>query len=178
MGQDQNVAFDIKIPFNNQCFTNLNAPCPGMIVTATGYIIGVSKFTEYRDICHLSLELAQITFTSPLPATVLSPVTGPPLFYIDNILYLHIAGKTEKWQWGTKRAHTELSDDKEDELLGSSLALSATVEHPGDHCYGTASCLISSHLINHASPILSNELSNTSVWLCYRTAPQPLILSL
>jgi len=45
-------------------------------------------------------------------------------------------------------------------------------------CYGTASCLISSHLINHASPILSNELSNTSVWLCYGTAPQPLILSL
>ena len=34
-----------------------------------------------------------------------------------------------------------------------------------DLCYGTASCLISSHLINHASPILSNELSNTSVWL-------------
>ena len=33
-------------------------------------------------------------------------------------------------------------------------------------CYGTASCLISSHLIN------------TSVWLCYGTAPQPLILSL
>ena len=47
-----------------------------------------------------------------------------------------------------------------------------------DVCYGTASCLISSHLINHASPILSNELSNTSVWLCYGTAPQPLILSL
>jgi len=45
-------------------------------------------------------------------------------------------------------------------------------------CYGTASCLIPSHLINHASPILSNELSNTSVWLCYGTAPQPLILSL
>jgi len=37
-------------------------------------------------------------------------------------------------------------------------------EHP--ICYGTASCLISSHLIN------------TSVWLCYGTAPQPLILSL
>jgi len=32
-------------------------------------------------------------------------------------------------------------------------------------CYRTASCLISSHLINYASPILSNELSNTSVWL-------------
>jgi len=35
-------------------------------------------------------------------------------------------------------------------------------------CYGTASCLISSHFINHASSILSNELSNTyliSVWL-------------
>jgi len=32
-------------------------------------------------------------------------------------------------------------------------------------CYGTASCLISSYLINHASPILSNELSNTSVWM-------------
>jgi len=39
------------------------------------------------------------------------------------------------------------------------------------NCYGTASCLISSHLINHAPPILSNELSNTSVWLCYETAP-------
>ena len=49
---------------------------------------------------------------------------------------------------------------------------------PEANCYGTASCLISSHLINHASPILSNELSNTSVWLCYGTAPQPLILSL
>ena len=47
-----------------------------------------------------------------------------------------------------------------------------------DACYGTASCLILSHLINHAFPILSNELSNTSVWLCYKTAPQPLILSL
>jgi len=35
------------------------------------------------------------------------------------------------------------------------------------YCYGTASCLIPSHLINHASPILSNELFNTSVWLCY-----------
>jgi len=45
-------------------------------------------------------------------------------------------------------------------------------------CYRTVSCLISSHLINHASPILSNELSKTSVWLCYGTAPQPLILSL
>jgi len=33
-------------------------------------------------------------------------------------------------------------------------------------CYSTASCLISSHLIN------------TSVWLCYGTASQPLILSL
>jgi len=32
------------------------------------------------------------------------------------------------------------------------------------HCYGTASCLLS-YLINHASPILSNELSNTSVWM-------------
>jgi len=31
-------------------------------------------------------------------------------------------------------------------------------------CYGTASCLLS-YLINHASPILSNELSNTSVWM-------------
>jgi len=50
--------------------------------------------------------------------------------------------------------------------------------HELAECYGTASCLISSHLINHASPILSNELSNTSVWLCYGTAPQPLILSL
>ena len=45
-------------------------------------------------------------------------------------------------------------------------------------CYGTASCFIPSHLINHASPILSNKLSNTSVWLCYETALQPLILSL
>ena len=35
-----------------------------------------------------------------------------------------------------------------------------------EDCYRTASCLISSHLIN------------TSVWLCYGTAPQPLILSL
>ena len=60
----------------------------------------------------------------------------------------------------------------------------ASTKLAGDHfsavciCYGTASCLIPSHLINHASPILSNELSNTSVWLCYGTAPQPLILSL
>ena len=43
----------------------------------------------------------------------------------------------------------------------------ATVE---DDCYGTASCLISSHLINHASPILSNELSNTSVWLLWNSS--------
>jgi len=40
-------------------------------------------------------------------------------------------------------------------------------------CYGTASCLISSHLINHASPILSNELFNTyliSVWLLWNSS--------
>jgi len=40
-------------------------------------------------------------------------------------------------------------------------------------CYGTASCLISSRLINHASPILSNELSNTyliSVWLLWNSS--------
>jgi len=37
-------------------------------------------------------------------------------------------------------------------------------------CYRTASCLISSHLINHASPILSNELSNTSVWLLWNSS--------
>ena len=52
---------------------------------------------------------------------------------------------------------------------------------PGN-CYGTAPCLILSYLINHASPILSNELSNTyliSVWL-FRTAPYSIfyILSL
>ena len=40
----------------------------------------------------------------------------------------------------------------------------------GCHCYGTASCLISSHLINHASPILSNELFNTSVWLLWNSS--------
>jgi len=39
-----------------------------------------------------------------------------------------------------------------------------------DMCYRTASCLISSHLINHASPILSNELSNTSVWLLWNSS--------
>jgi len=42
-----------------------------------------------------------------------------------------------------------------------------------DSCYGTASCLISSHLINHTSPILSNELSNTyliSVWLLWNSS--------
>jgi len=38
------------------------------------------------------------------------------------------------------------------------------------NCYGTASCLILSHLINHASPILSNELSNTSVWLLWNSS--------
>jgi len=37
-------------------------------------------------------------------------------------------------------------------------------------CYGTASCLISSYLINHASPILSNELSNTSVWMLWNSS--------
>ena len=37
-------------------------------------------------------------------------------------------------------------------------------------CYGIASCLISSHPINHASPILSNELSNTSVWLLWNSS--------
>jgi len=36
--------------------------------------------------------------------------------------------------------------------------------NPPANCYGTASCLLS-YLINHASPILSNELSNTSVWM-------------
>jgi len=35
-------------------------------------------------------------------------------------------------------------------------------------CYGTASCLLS-YLINHASPILSNELSNTSVWMLWNS---------
>jgi len=40
-----------------------------------------------------------------------------------------------------------------------------------DHfCYGTASCLISSYLINHASPILSNALSNTSVWMLWNSS--------
>jgi len=37
-------------------------------------------------------------------------------------------------------------------------------------CYGTAPCLISSHLINHASSILSNELTNTSVWLLWNSS--------
>ena len=40
-------------------------------------------------------------------------------------------------------------------------------------CYGTAPCLILSHLINHASSILSNELSNTyliSVWLLWNSS--------
>ena len=37
-------------------------------------------------------------------------------------------------------------------------------------CYGTASCLISSYLINHASPILSNELFNTSVWMLWNSS--------
>jgi len=36
------------------------------------------------------------------------------------------------------------------------------------HCYGTVSCLLS-YLINHASPILSNELSNTSVWMLWNS---------
>ena len=45
-------------------------------------------------------------------------------------------------------------------------------------CYGTASCLLS-YLINHASPILSNELStlilsnelsNTSVWMLWNSS--------
>ena len=69
------------------------------------------------------------------------------------------------------------------ECSGSAKSL-CTGSHPRaipgvlGHCYRTASCIISSHLINHASPILSNELSNTLVWLCYGTAPQPLILSL
>jgi len=36
--------------------------------------------------------------------------------------------------------------------------------------YGTASCLILSYLINHASPILSNELSNTSVWMLWNSS--------
>jgi len=43
------------------------------------------------------------------------------------------------------------------------------IDSPG-RCYGTASCLILSHLINHASPILSNELSNTSVWLLWNSS--------
>ena len=37
------------------------------------------------------------------------------------------------------------------------------------NCYGTASCLLS-YLINHASPILSNELSNTSVWMLWNSS--------
>jgi len=36
-------------------------------------------------------------------------------------------------------------------------------------CYRTASCLLS-YLINHASPILSNELSNTSVWMLWNSS--------
>ena len=44
--------------------------------------------------------------------------------------------------------------------------LAVRIEHVH---YGTASCLISSHLINHVSPILSNELS-TLQFGCYRTA--------
>ena len=46
---------------------------------------------------------------------------------------------------------------------GQNLASSAS-------CYGTASCLISSYFINHASPILSNELSNTSVWMLWNSS--------
>jgi len=145
MDRDRNTTFDINIPSNNQHFTNLNMPHSGTIVTATGYIIDVSKFTEHCNIHCLSLELAQITFTSPLPATVLLSVTGAPLSYIDNILYLCIAGKTGKWRWGTKRACTELSDDKEDKLSGSSSALSAMVEHPEDH-HPTVPVVSSSHL--------------------------------
>jgi len=44
---------------------------------------------------------------------------------------------------------------------------------PSHYCYGTGPCFISSHLINHASPILSNELSNTyliSVWLLWNSS--------
>ena len=40
---------------------------------------------------------------------------------------------------------------------------------PETPCYGTASCLLS-YLINHASPILSNELSNTSVWMLWNSS--------
>jgi len=36
-------------------------------------------------------------------------------------------------------------------------------------CYGTASCLLS-YLINYISPILSNELSNTSVWMLWNSS--------
>ena len=36
-------------------------------------------------------------------------------------------------------------------------------------CYGTASCLLS-YLINHASPISSNELSNTSVGMLWNSS--------
>jgi len=55
--------------------------------------------------------------------------------------------------------------------LGDASAASRPKTHLWAHyCYGTASCLISSYLINHASPILSNELSNTSVWMLWNSS--------
>ena len=53
-------------------------------------------------------------------------------------------------------------------LLTAGTAYTQSVPFCG-FCYGAASCLLS-YLINHASSILSNELSNTSVWMLWNSS--------
>jgi len=90
---------------------------------------------------------------------------------------LHIVGSTTFWLNSMIESVQSLSA-KTGMVYATDYSIwHQCMSHPSDNilqklpeivkgCYGTASCLISSHLIN------------TSVWLYYGTAPQPLILSL
>jgi len=92
-------------------------------------------------------------------------------FCDTHSLYYHMKYHTEgllrialTLQWKVSQAGIHQSEPKQSSQVRSSWWFFHTI------CYGTASCLISSHLINHASPILSNELSNTSVWLLWNSS--------
>jgi len=91
MGRDCHAIFDVNIPSNNPRFANLNAPWPGSIVMIMGHIIGVSTFSENHEIRCLSLDLTHITFASPLPVTVSSPLAGLCAIMIFAILYTNLA---------------------------------------------------------------------------------------
>ena len=73
------------------------------------------------------------------------------------------------------QCHSERSENEQTDPLHRRQKETRRVSDQNWHvsCYGTASCLISSYLINYASLILSNELSNTyliSVWLLWNSS--------